>query len=78
MPYARSKAARLREFGRLARQINAKQREVDALVEKRNALLLSNLAADDGATSDEIGAVSGDGFKASAVRSTLKRLRDRR
>lgn len=77
MPYERSKAARLREFRRLGRSIRQAQRQLDAQVEARNALLIANVHADDPATSDEIGAASGDGFTAAAVRASLKRLRDR-
>lgn len=77
MPYARSKAARLREFRRLNREIKAADSRLRDLIERRNALLLDNERAPDRATSIEIGAASGEGFGAAATRNTLRKLRER-
>lgn len=77
MAYARSKAARLREFRRLGKVIRDAQRTVETQTEARNQLLLANERAEDRATSEEIGAASGEGFSASAARNALKRLRSR-
>jgi len=77
MPYARSKAARLREFARLSRSVRHHEAALDAAREARNALLLDNERAPDPASSAEIGRACGPGFGDSAVRTTLKKLRGR-
>lgn len=77
MPYQRSKAARLRELKRLTKRIRELDVQIKDAHEARNALLLDNLAAEDPATSLEIGAACGEGFGDSAVRNAMRKLRAR-
>lgn len=75
MPYARTKAARLREFRRLGNLIRKAERDLELAIEARSQLLLDDHQALDRSTSDEIAQASG--VTGSAVRNALKRLRER-
>lgn len=73
MPYARSKAARLREFQRLGRRIRQLERDLNAALEARSQLLLDDDRAPDRSSSEEIGTACG--LTGRHVRKQLQRLR---
>jgi hypothetical protein len=71
----RRQPARLREFRRLAKRLNALEREHDVVLEVRNALLLADQAADDPSSVKALAAACW--LDVSTIRVTMKRMRDR-
>jgi hypothetical protein len=71
----RRQPARLREFRRIAKRLHDLEREHDAVLEARHALLLADQAADDPSSVKALAAACG--LDVSTIRVTMKRLRDR-
>lgn len=67
--------ARLRMLRVVAREQQAAERKVDAIIERRNRLLQDDQDAPDRSTPKQLAAATG--LTENTIRVTLKRLRDR-
>jgi hypothetical protein len=71
----RRQPARVREFRRLAKRLHDLEREHDAVLKARNALLLADQAAGDPSSVKALAAACG--LDGGTIRVTMKRMRDR-